>query len=128
MEEDELLNKAIEDMITYVKRSELETGGEYKEKLIDLLLILGGSLHFYDSYFPWNNNTELITGLYLETPDSTEISCWTIKNKTRPGKTRREVIKGKGWITEITNIFFKNLYEHSINENKKIYELGAWCV
>ena len=119
------MENTITNIIDFVKKSELETGGEYKEKLIDRLMMLGGKLHFYDSYFSWNNNTELITGLYLENPDATEISCWTIRNRTHPGKARREVIKEKGWIT---NIFFKNLYEHSINENKKINEIGCWCI
>ena len=97
---------------------------EYKEKLIDLLLIVGGKLHFFDNYFTWKEDKEVMEGVFLETPDSMEISCWTLLNKTRPGKAKKEVI-GDGWNT---GDFYKKLYEHCIIENKKIYEIGCWCV
>ena len=110
--------------IEFSKKSELE--GEYKEKIIDLLLMLGGKLHFYDSYFSWKNNSEFIIGLYLENPDSIDICCWSVKNKTRPGKPRTEKIKmNGGWGA---TLFYKNLYEHLINENEKIRKFGAWDI
>ena len=124
MKDDILFEKEFDDMMIFVKNAELETGGEYKEKLIDLLMMLGGKLHFFDTNFPWKNNQEFITGLYLENPDSTEICCWTARNRAYP-IPRTEKIKGGGWGTAL---FYKNLYEHSINENKKINEIGCWCI
>lgn len=95
---------------------------EQKEKLIDLLLMLGGRLHFFDDYFVLEERGEVITGIYLENPDSTEISCW-IRKRTTHSKIRKEQINF-GW----NYIMYEKLYEHSLKEYKKIYEIGSWCV
>lgn len=96
---------------------------EYKEKLIDLLLILGGRLHFFDNYFTWKEEREVMTGVFLETPDSVEISCWTCKNRSYPGKIKKEIVD-----FGLDYLKYEKLYEHCLIENKKIYEIGSWCV
>lgn len=101
---------------------------EYKEKIIDFLLMSGGRFWFYDEYFPWKyeNQEELIIELHLESPDSTEISCKSVKNRnTKVLRPRERLINIIGW-DNFT--FYEKLYEHCLKENKKIYEIGCWNV
>lgn len=98
---------------------------EYKEKIIDLLLWLGGKLYFFDDYFVYQDGDEerIIIEVFLESPDSMEISIRSLKRCTHPGKIKKSILNS-GWDFEM----YKKLYEHCLRENKKINEIGCWCV